>query len=65
MVPSADDEESIRILNERAGLTGDQAEMNAFFIRHRSNRELATDTVYTGERLPDEVCDEVVRILDR
>jgi shikimate kinase len=65
LLPSPDEEDSIRILNERTGLTGDQAEMNAFFVRHRSNRDLATNTVYTGERRPDEVCDEVVRILNR
>jgi len=65
LLPSPDVEESIRILNERTGLTGDQAEMNAFFVRHRSNRDLATNTVYTGARLPDEVCDDVVRTLGR
>ena len=32
------------------------------FLTHPSNRTLATHTVYTAGRTPEELCDELVRL---
>ena len=66
LLPSADKEEAIHILNTRippdvpAEIIPWYKEMNAYFVRHHANTDLATITVYTQGRTPDETCDEII-----
>lgn len=66
LLPSPDIDETIRILKSRvpAEITPDMLDwfndLNAHFIRHKSNGELAKITVYTNERTPDETCDDII-----
>ena len=64
ILPSQDAEESIRILNERTrdlvGLFGQGFNWNEYFVRHRSNYDLARFVVYTKGKAPEETCDEII-----
>lgn len=62
ILPSSDQEESIQILNERRcrkAPAGD-LEINAHFIRHHSNYDLAKHIVYTKGKSPEETRDEIL-----
>jgi len=61
LLPSPDQEESIRILHARNSCdTDSQREVNEHFVRHRSNYDLAKFIVYTRGKTPDETCDDVL-----
>jgi shikimate kinase/tetratricopeptide (TPR) repeat protein len=63
LLPSPDLEESVRILRGRTGMPPadpGQLDFVEHFVRHHSNRDLATLTVYTGERTPEETADELL-----
>ncbi|MEL6880577.1 MAG: shikimate kinase [Cyanobacteria bacterium J06607_10] len=65
IMPSADLDESLEILNERnQDLPEDISGMNAFFVRHTSNYLLAKLTVYTKNKTPTETCEEILESLD-
>ena len=59
--PSADIDESVRILKQRATILVDGMELNEHFIRHHSNHDLAKQVVYTEGKTPHETADEVLR----
>jgi shikimate kinase len=62
LIPSPDKKESIQILHERNDYDSDaQREVNEYFIRHHSNYDLAKFIVYTKDKDPDQICDEVLR----
>lgn len=71
--PSADEAESIKILNDRfvemhsEELGGEIEpfifELNAHFVQHPSNRKLAKMTVYTKDKTPQQTCDEIIKRL--
>jgi shikimate kinase len=72
LLPSADTEDSLRVLQERfAALVPDMkpedraeiAQINRSFIEHPSNASLATLTVYTAGKTPAEICAEIVERL--
>jgi len=66
LLPSADEDESVRILSERTGGCGHRGwHLNAHFVRHRSNRLLAKFVVYTRGKTPAETCDEVLGLVSR
>jgi len=62
LLPSPDPEESIRVLRERIGATRTEAAlaMNEIFVTHRSNAALASYTIYTARRTPEQVCDAIL-----
>lgn len=66
LLPSADVDETIRVLEGRipAEVPAENREwyqqLNEHFIRHRSNGELAKITVYTEGKTVDETCDEIM-----
>ncbi|HLJ69132.1 MAG TPA: shikimate kinase [Chloroflexota bacterium] len=61
LLPSPDLGKSIRILNARQGNPHPEiVQMNARFVRHPSNHELATITVYTSDRTPEATCREIL-----
>ncbi len=74
LLPAADVDESVRVLNERIKAKEPElsdsffemiGEQNRTFIEHPSNERLATLTVYTKGKSPDETCDEIVALLDQ
>jgi adenylate kinase family enzyme len=65
LLPSPDPDESLCLLATR-GAHPDPAfvaSVNDWFLRDPSNRRLATMTVYTKDRTPEETCEEVVERL--
>ncbi len=65
LLPSADMNESIRILNERNEYVSDgKLNINEHFVKHPSNYGLAKLTVYTKDKTPDETSDEILALLD-
>ncbi len=66
LLPSDDQEESIQILNTRIPPDAPPEiipwykEMNAYFVHHHSNTDLAKITIYTQNKTPDETCDEII-----
>lgn len=56
ILPSADKEESLRILDERQKL-----DINVHFIEHKSNYELAKHIVYTKGKTPLETAEEIIQ----
>ena len=70
LLPSPDMDESLEILKDRlvrmltaAGkeYSDELFELNETFVRHPSNRRLAKRVVYTRDKTPDQICDELVR----
>lgn len=62
LLPSPDPGESYRILRERYwNLFG--MDMNEHFVKHHSNQDLATYTVYTEGRTAQESCDEIAQLV--
>lgn len=69
LLPSADLDESVRILSERIraddpNIPEEVLRINAGFVKHRSNGLLAKKVVYTEDRTPEETCEEIIRITD-
>ena len=62
LLPSADKDESVQILNERAGRDGppDDFDINEHFVRHHSNYDLAKVIAYTKGKSPEETRDEIL-----
>jgi shikimate kinase len=66
LLPSVDQEESIQILNTRIPSDAPPEiipwykEMNAYFVHHHANRDLAKIVIYTQNKTPDETCDEII-----
>ncbi len=69
LVPSPNPEESLRIVMERLEPEpDDKAVLRALavgFVRSVSNTRLATATVHTAGRTPEETCEEVLEIVAR
>ena len=66
LLPSPDEDISICILAERSpDEDSDVIGMNDYFVRHPSNAELATHTVYTEGKTPEEIRDEILSLMDK
>lgn len=63
LVPSADVAESVQILAGRDEAGQQLANVNEHFLRHHSNYDLAKFIIYTKGKSPDEICDELLAIL--
>lgn len=72
LLPSPDADESSAILKNRltrmlteAGkeFTDELFELNEYFVRHPSNYRLAKLVMYTRDKTPEEICDELVQKL--
>jgi shikimate kinase len=68
LLPSPDMDESVEVLKNRltrmlaeAGkaFTDELFELNEYFIKHSSNYQLAKLVIYTKDKSPEEVCDEL------
>lgn len=62
LMPSEDKEESIAILNERKGIESGSGQDfdNRHFVNMPCNYELATFTVYTKDKTPDQISNEII-----
>lgn len=60
LLPSPDRAESLRILDERTGWGGKPRNINRILLDHRSNYELARHTIYTKDRTPQEIAEEIL-----
>jgi shikimate kinase len=64
--PSPDDDESMNILLERmreedeGDVEAAVVQLNEHFLTHHSNADLATITVYTKGKTPDETCEDIL-----
>jgi shikimate kinase len=62
LMPSPDQEESIRILHARnAYASEEQWAVNELLVRNHSNYDLAKHVVYTMDKTPEQTCDEVLQ----
>jgi shikimate kinase len=69
VLPSADKQESIRVLNERLAAlleregikdTAEILKLNEHFVMHPANGKLAKKVIYTEGKTVEETCDEVI-----
>jgi shikimate kinase len=62
LLPSSDPEVSIRVLRDRSRDRSPPGEndINAHFVRHRSNYELAKIVIYTEGRTPEQTCESIL-----
>lgn len=66
LLPAPDPAESISTLNARIPPDAPHEiipwyrEMNAYFVRHQANRDLAQIIIYTNGQTPDQSCDEII-----
>jgi shikimate kinase len=72
LLPSPDMEETVEILKDRLmrmlteagkGFTDELFELNEYFVQHPSNHRLAKLVIYTKDKTPEEICDELVQKL--
>jgi hypothetical protein len=64
LAPSPDVDQSVRTIEARSRLIIDGLELNEHFVRHPSNAMLATITVYTAGRTPEQTAQQVLDRLD-
>ena len=61
ILPSADLDKSVQILNDRnGGVESNGLDFNEHFVKHHSNHDLATIVVYTEGKSPEETRDEIL-----
>ena len=72
LLPSPDPEESVRILNARLSqivkakgeeINNELFDLNEYFIKHPSNNRLAKIVIYTKDKTPEEICNEIIQKL--
>jgi len=74
LLPSPDLSLSVKILNERfsellerevGDIDPELLRLNEHFVRHMSNRRLASQVIYTGDQTPDETCKRILDCLQK
>ena len=65
LIPSEDKEESISILNERKGIRpgSNDDETNRLFVGLPNNHEITKYTIYTKDKTPEEISDDLIKII--
>jgi adenylate kinase family enzyme len=72
LLPSSDPEESVKILNTRLThmvkskgeeINNELLDLNEYFIKHPSNYRLAKIVIYTKDKTPEEICNEIIQKL--
>ena len=70
LLPSPDPDESaallkarlIRMLNEAGKTFTDELfQLNEYFVKHPANFQLAKIVIYTKDKTPEEICDEILQ----
>ncbi len=65
LLPSADVEQSVHVLEKRAQVIYRGVDWNEYFVRHPANRRLAKHCIYTKGQTPKQTCMEIMDRLDR
>lgn len=66
LLPSPDLDESIRILGTRTFSPGpNDFDFHSHFVRHPSNHDLAKFVVYTHDKTPEQIRDEILAVVQR
>ncbi|MFO7167040.1 MAG: shikimate kinase [Chloroflexota bacterium] len=60
LLPSPDKDESVAILRDRMTDRIDGSDLNRYLLAHRLPRELATITVYTAGKTPEQTAEEIL-----
>lgn len=63
LLPTRDIEYSLQILSQRDEHSQQLVEVNRHFLEHHSNYDLAKEIVYTVDKLPEAVCDDIVALI--
>ncbi len=72
LIPSPNIDESVEIIGQRLHTKEPHlsmefvqvvSEINRFFLEHRSNTDLATMTIYTKDKTPEETSREIIELL--
>lgn len=72
LLPSSDPDESVEILNARLThvlkakgevISNELFDLNEYFIKHPSNHQLAKIVIYTKDKTPEEIRDEILQKL--
>lgn len=63
LLPYPDIASSLEFLNERTGWGGSCRNVNRSILSHGSNYDLATMTVYTAGKDPDEIAEEIADLI--
>ncbi len=63
LLPYPDREASLEFLDRRTGWGDKERNVNRNILEHRSNYQLATMTVYTAERSPEEIAEEILEMI--
>ncbi len=61
LLPYKDQDASLSFLDKRTGWGGKERNLNRLILSHRSNYDLAKMTIYTAERNPDEIVEEIIK----
>lgn len=61
LLPSPDREQSLQILSGRDETARELADVNRHFLEHHSNYDLAKSIIYTEEKTPAEICEEILK----
>ena len=64
LLPYPDREASLKFLDRRTGWGDSGRNINRNILDHRSNYELATITVYTAGKTPDEIAVEILDLIE-
>ena len=64
LMPSADVEASLRILEERDRVIINGMKINEHFLKHHSNYDLAKYTIYTKNKTPEQTCEQILAQID-
>lgn len=59
LLPHPDRERSLQFLNHRTGWNNEGRNINRILLEHPSNYELAKLTIYTADRSPEEIAQEI------
>ena len=63
LLPHEDNEVSLNFLNKRTGWNNQGRNINRILLNHHSNKDLATHTVYTQHKNPDQIAKEIIKLI--
>ena len=65
LLPYADDDASLKYLDERTGWGGKARNINRILLAHPANRAIARHSIYTAGRAPEEIADRIIGETER
>ncbi len=61
LLPHEDDGASLAYLDQRTGWGDKPRNINRILLQHPANRRLAKHVIYTADRTPDDIAEEIIR----